>query len=191
MKKRICSKRCSVLLSLLMIFALMIGMTGCAGSGDSGSQEQIVDNDLVVEVVAFEDITFKIGESWTSRDMGDVTVYSYPGTDTYYYVLEYGYFTEYAGEDNYFGYALEKLRNEDGANDVIVTKKMDPYVTADNRNAFISRIKFNGAAGTCHECDLLIFPEEKMYVYFDMMHKPEETVPLDIRELVDTATFNF
>ena len=41
-----------------------------------------------------------------------------------------------------------------------------------------------------HDADLVIIPDKKFFALFNVVYEPGETVPLDIREVVDTATFD-
>ena len=192
MKLLISKKRSSVIICALMMAVQLLTVTGCAANEHiPDSHEPIIDNDLVVDVVK-DKVTFKVGQSWTLAD-GTDNYYFYPGTLVMYYVSGSGSFGEYGSEDNYFSYVLEFVRDHNSYSNVLVTERMTPYVTADNRNAYISRLKITESDDTMeviHDTDLLIFPEEKYFVLFDAVHEPEETVPLDIREVVNTATFD-
>ena len=189
-----CKKR-TVLLCILMICVQLIGMTGCASQDIvSGLHEPVIDNDLVSDVV-YDCITFKVGESWVDLSKDDSPVYVYPDTRVVYSLLGYSYFSDWVkNEDNYFSYVLDYLRETDGFDKVTVLKRMDPYVTADGRNAYISRLRINhefDGMDSYWDTDLLIIPENKFFVLFTVVYRPDETVPLDIREVVDTATFDF
>ncbi len=189
-----CKKR-TVLLCIFMICVQLIGMTGCASQDIvSGLHEPVIDNDLVKDVV-YDCITFKVGESWVNLSQDDFPMYVYPDTRVVYSFLGSGYFLDWVkNEDNYFSYVLDYLRENDGLDKVTVLKRMDPYVTADGRDAYISRLRINQEFGgvDCYwDTDLLIIPENKFFVLLTVVYPPDETVPLDIREVVDTATFDF
>ena len=193
MKKFSCKKRSVVVACALMMAVQMMGMTGCAAKDDAqGSGPQIVDNDLVVDVEC-NGISFKVGESWTPAEDNE-GVYYYPGGDFIYMVSMYGTYNDKTREDNFFNYALEEIRKVDFYKNVLVISGEEPYVTADGRDAFISRLKIIAVGGNMeitHDADLLVIPEDKFFVLFHVAHEAEETAPLDIRELVDTATFDF
>ena len=186
-----CKKR-TVLLCIFMICVQLIGMTGCAARDlVSFLKEPVIDNDLVVDV-DYEDITFKVGELWVpvSNEEG---MYFYPDTDIVYYVSCYGTFSNYVIEENYFPYVIEYLRDHEILDKVTVIEKMTPYVTADEREAYISRLHIkesNDGIEICHDADLVIIPKNKYFALFSVVYGSDENVPLDIREVVDTATFD-
>ena len=192
MNYRIGRKRSCYFFCILMIFTLMLGMTGCSVLDQIPIfKEPVIDNDLVVDV-KYDDISFKVGKLWVpaSKEEG---MYFYPDSDIVYYVSCYGSFNDYVIEDNYFPYVIEYLRDHENLDKVTVIEKMTPYVTADERDAYISRLRIkesNDNLEVCHDADLLIIPDKKYFVMFSVVYGNDETVPLDIRELVDTATFD-
>ena len=134
--KKIVGKKCyTVFLCVMMIFVQLIVMSGCTKT-DIISQisEPVIDNDLVKEVV-YDDVTFKVGESWVLEEDED-SMYFYPGTRILYYVSCYGTFADFVNEDNYIGYVLEYIRDTEGVDNVLVTERMTPYTTADKPVAF-------------------------------------------------------
>lgn len=192
MKKSIWDKTNAVLFSILPIIFLLMGMTGCKAKEHIVETfiPTIIDNDLVVDVVAYEDIHYKIGESWIATD-DDTPICVYPGANFIYYVSQYGDFPERVSEENYLNTVIKKLREVEGVSNVIMTDKNESYTTADGREALITRVQYNEPDGFAHDSALLIFPNEKKYVRFDVVYDPDKTVPLGIREVVDTATFDF
>ena len=192
MNKSIAGKSRTVFFCILMIFIQLAGMSGCAATDlISEMSEPVIDNDLVVDV-NYEGITFKVGQLWEPAESDD-GVYFYPGTNFLYYVSCIGTFREHVKEENYISYVIEYLRRNEGLDNVVVIEKMTPYVTADNRNAFISRLLIKETANGTefrHDADLVIIPSKRYFALFDVVYQPGETVPLDIRELTDTATFD-
>ena len=192
MNKSIAGKMRVFFFCALMIFIQLIAMTGC-GKNDIVQEfhEPIVDNDLVVDVV-WHDITFKVGESWEHTG-SETCMYFYPGTDIMYFVSCYATFTDYVNEDNYIRYAVDYIRDTESVDNVLVTESMVPYTTADGREAYISRLRLNQSDDNIeviHDADLVIIPDKKFFALFNVVYEPGETVPLDIREVVDTATFD-
>lgn len=185
-------KRRSVFFCILMIIVQLTVMSGCAGKDlYSVINEPIIDNDLVVDA-AYKNIHFKVGESWVKEETEE-GMYFYPGTDILYFVGGYGVFNDRVDEDNYIGYALQFFREGETLDNVLVTERMVPYTTADGRDAFISRLRIyqsDDSIDLIHDADLLIIPDNKFFVLFTVAYQADQTVPLDIREVVDTATFD-
>ena len=127
--------------------------------------------------------------------MSDINcIYKYPGTDIFYMASGSGRFGYRVDEDNYFTYVLKYLREKEDFKNVLAIEKMKLYETADGREAYISRLEITESDGSIEvqrDADLLIFPAQKCFVMFEVAHYPDDTVPLDIREVVDTATFEF
>ncbi len=191
-----CKKR-TVLFCIFMICVQLIGMTGCALKEpvNENPEPAVIDNDLVKDVV-YDGITFKVGDSWKYCSVSDGRpFYVYPDTRIVYRLLGWGVFPDWAqNDDDYFTYVLECLRVLDSNEEVEVMERMSPYITADGRDAYISRLriecKLNGI-DNYWDTDLLIIPENKFHICFSVLHTPETIVPVDIREVVDTATFDF
>ncbi len=187
------SKKVNVFLSMLMVLIQLFALNGCSVTDHiPGTHEPIIDNDLVKEVV-YDKITFKVGESWIPADERD-GMYFYPGTDTLYYVSCTGSFSDYVIEENYFDYVIQYLRDSKIYDYVTVVSKMKSYKTADKREAYISRLYIKESGNgleLCHDADLVIIPELKYFVVFDVAYDIGEELPLDIREVTDTAVFNF
>ncbi|MBP5553501.1 MAG: hypothetical protein J6X94_01375 [Lachnospiraceae bacterium] len=150
----------------------------------------IIDNDLVKDVV-YNHVTFNVGESWESgSDLKPSFIY--PGTRVLYDVYGDGVFDTW-NEGEQYSYVLDKIRESRVHDKVYVMEEMTPYVTADGRFAYISRLRMkdNGEEfDMITDSDLLIIPGNRYYVMFSVCYRSDETVPLDIREIVDTATFD-
>ena len=193
MNQRIGSKKRIVMLCILMICVQIIGMTGCAFKNPiSEINEPVIDNDLVVDVT-YKNISFKVGESWVPVS-SDYRMFGYPEAAILYSVATWGTFGEYAGEQNYLEYVIRFIREAEQVDSVIIIEGEIPYTTADGREATISRIRYtesDGESKVYDDADVLIIPENMFFVVFSVAHSPEDTVPLDIREVVDTATFDF
>ena len=192
MKKSIAGKMRVFFFCALMIFIQLIAMTGCSKTDIVQEfHEPIIDNDLVVDVV-WHDITFKVGESWNHTG-SESCMYLYPGTDILYFVSVYATFGDHVNEENYITYAVDYIRDTESVDSVLVTESMVPYITADGRDAFISRLRLTQSGNgleLIHDADLVIIPDKNFFALFNVVYEPGEAVPLDIREVVDTATFD-
>ncbi|MBP5553502.1 MAG: hypothetical protein J6X94_01380 [Lachnospiraceae bacterium] len=199
MKKLFCGNKSIRFLCVLMIFVQLISMSGCSYVDEiiENIIPPIVDNDLVVEAL-YENTTdnlsatIKVGEQWTYLQ-DTKCMYLYPGSNILYMVSGSGRFYGLFNEENYFTYVLDYIRGRDYFKNVLVIEKMKPYETADGRDAFISRLEITETDGEnelLRNADLLIFPDKRCFFIFEVAHYPEDTVPLDIREVVDTATFD-
>ncbi len=194
MNYRIGCKKRTVLLCILMICIQLFGLTGCSFMNSlSAVNEPIIDNDLVAGVT-YDYVSYRVGESWTPVS-SEYSLFVYPGSSILYGVLMYGTYSEYASEQNYFAYVLKDIRESDSIVYANVLEGEEPYTTADGREATISRLRLKqqspDGAEFYHDADLLILPEEMYFFVFSVAYSEDETVPLDIREVVDTATFDF
>ena len=194
MNYRIGCKKRTVLLCILMICIQLLGLTGCSFMNSlSAVNEPIIDNDLVAGVT-YDYVSYKVGESWTPVS-SEYNLFVYPGSSILYGVLMYGTYSEYASKQNYFEYVLKDIRETDSIVYANVLEGEEPYTTADGREATISRLRLKqqspDGAEFYHDADLLILPEEMYFFVFSVAYSEDEAVPLDIREVVDTAIFDF
>ncbi len=184
--------KANVFFCMVMVCIQLLTISGCAIAEHIPGFEPVIDNDLVKEAV-YDKITFKVGESWAPA-LGESGMYFYPGTNIVYYISCSGSFNDFVYEENYFDYVIQYLRDSKGLENVTVVEKMKSYKTADKRDAYISRLFFKESEGDLiirHDADLLIIPELKYFVVFDVAYDEGSELPLDIRAVTDTAVFDF
>ncbi len=155
--------------------------------------EPVIDNDLV-EDTSFGYVSFKVGESWIPAS-GEGGLYYYPDGVSLYMLYMYGTIRREMDHGDYFNIVLDYLREDELYKSITVKERMTPYTTADDREGYISRLianeKDKNGNTIRHEIDLVIIPDKMFYAVFDASTYEDRELPLDIREITDTATFDF
>ena len=195
-KKMFHCRKTSLWLFVLLAF---VSVTACSDpeeiqkshTEESHTEESHTEEGLTRECIC-EHVTFCVGDSWTKID--DVEgAFLYPGNKAIYMLQ--GATPLGAGMDaDIFYKSLVDFYSSQQNNriDEKACEAMKPYTTSDGMDGYIGRITLtapgdNGQSDIHHEIDVLVLPQKNYVVTFDAQCKVSDSLPVDIREITDTA----
>lgn len=138
-----------------------------------------------LQTCTVDDISFSVDGSWEPLS-GYNGTFSTPQKTAVYQLQGVSCLGSYTPED-FFKTLLDEYSR---SNEIISSDdKLTPFVTADGIDSYVGRIEMN-VNNIFFSIDLLIVPQKNTVVTFAAQAADKDTLPVDIREITNTAEIN-
>lgn len=172
----------------LLILLTFVSLTACSNSGKM--RENLKEESLTKEC-SYEHVTFCVGDNWSKID-NIKGAFAYPDNKSAYMLQGVSPLGAGADADTFYKSLVDYYSHQNDQIDEKACEAMKPYTTANGIDGYIGRITLtepgsNGQSDIHHEIDVLVLPQKNYVVTFDAQCVSSNSLPVDIREITNTA----
>ena len=177
-------------LFLLLTFVMVTACSIPQKMQDNFEEENFQGGSLTKECV-YEYVTFCVGDNWKKIDDID-GAFVYPDNKSIYMLQGVSPLGARVDADTVYKSLIDHYSQQNNQIDENACEDMKPYTTANGIDGYIGRITLtelgsNGQSDIHHEIDVLVLPQKNYVVTFDAQCVSSNSLPIDIREITNTA----
>ena len=176
-----------------IILLTFVSITACSNPEkmkENHKEESLKEVSLTKEC-EYEHVTFCVGDNWSKID--DIEgAFVYPDNKSIYMLQGVSPLGTGVDADTFYKSLVDYYSQQNNQIDEKACESMKPYTTANGIEGYIGRITLtepgsNGQSDIHHEIDVLVLPQKNYVVTFDAQYVSPNSLPVDIREITNTA----